>query len=167
MKINELQPRQGKVELQAKVIDKSEPRTFDKFGKQGQVCNAKIKDDTGEMTLSLWNEQVDQVNLGDVVKISNGYVSEYKGEMQLSTGKFGTLEIIDMTTEDHGEHILSKDEQEEAEIINKEMEVPSPEEEVTKDELEESEMESIKKSSEPVNDDPDDEDIEIDEEKVE
>ena len=57
MKISELQPRQGKVEIEAEVIDKGEVRTFEKFGKEGRVCNAKIKDDSGEMTLSLWNEQ--------------------------------------------------------------------------------------------------------------
>jgi replication factor A1 len=164
MKINELQPRQGKIELQAKVIDKGETKTFDKFGKQGKVCNAKIKDETGEMVLSLWNEQAEQVNVGDIVRISNGYVSEFKGEMQLSTGKFGTLEVLDMTTEDHGEHILSDDEEEEAKIINKELKIPDPEEEVTEDELEEAELCKIKESTKEYDDDID---SDIEEEKVE
>jgi replication factor A1 len=164
MNINELQPRQGKVELQAKVIDKGEPRTFEKFGKEGKVCNAKIKDDTGEVVLSLWNEQVEQVNVGDIIKISNGYVSEFKGEMQLSTGKFGNLEIIDMTTKDHGEHILSEDEKEEADIINTEIEQPDPEEEITEDEFEESEMSAVKETTKQYNED---EDSDIEEEKVE
>ncbi|MBI2139991.1 hypothetical protein HYU14_03640 [Candidatus Woesearchaeota archaeon] len=94
MTIKDLQPRQGKVELTAEVISKAEPREFDKFGKKGKVCNAKIRDDTGEITLTLWNEQADQVNVGDIVKIGNGWVSEWQGEMQLSTGKFGNLSIV-------------------------------------------------------------------------
>ena len=43
----------------------------------------------------MWNEQADQVNVGDTVKISNGWVGEYQGEKQLSTGKFGKLEVVD------------------------------------------------------------------------
>ncbi len=94
MKISELKPRQGSVELTAEVVDVGEARTFNKFGKEGRVANAVIKDDSGKMTLSLWNEQAEKVKAGDKVTIKNGYVSEWQGEMQLTTGKFGTLEVV-------------------------------------------------------------------------
>ena len=29
------------------------------------------------------------------VKITNGYVSEFQGELQLTTGKFGKLEVLE------------------------------------------------------------------------
>ena len=164
MKISELQPRQGNIEIEAEVIDKGEARTFEKFGKEGRVCNAKIKDDSGEIKLSLWNEQVDQVNVGSKVKLTNGYVSEFQGEMQLSTGKFGSLEIVSGNTEDHGEHILSEDEKTEAEALNKEIPEPAPEEEVTKDELEETDLKESKKIPEnPASE----ENVDVEEEKVE
>ena len=91
--VKELQARMGKVELTGTITKIEPPRTFDKFGKAGRVANAKVKDDTGEVTLTLWNEQCDQVKVGDVVTIHNGWVSEYRGELQLGTGKFGSLEI--------------------------------------------------------------------------
>lgn len=94
MKINELQAKQGKVDIELEVVEKGEAREFTKFGMVGKVCSCKAKDDTGEITLTLWNEQVDQVNTGDKVKIANGYVGEYQGELQLSTGKFGKLEVV-------------------------------------------------------------------------
>jgi len=94
MAIKDLTPRQGKVFIEADVIAKSSPREFNKFGKAGRVCDAEIKDDTGTIKLTLWNEQVDMVNVGDRVSVKNGYVSEYKGDLQLSTGKFGSLEVI-------------------------------------------------------------------------
>lgn len=94
MQISELKPRQGNVEVIGTVNNKGSPREFNRPGSQGKVCNAKLKDDSGEITLSLWNEQVDQVNNGDRIQIKNGYVSEWQGEMQLSTGKFGTLDIV-------------------------------------------------------------------------
>ena len=95
MAISDLQPREGKVDITVEVTEKSDAREFEKFGKQGRVCNAKIKDDSGSMTLTLWNEQIDQVNVGDKVHIANGYVSEWQGEKQLSTGKFGSMEVVD------------------------------------------------------------------------
>ena len=94
MQISELKARQGKVELEAEITQKGEVRTFDKFGKQGRVCNATIKDDSGEMKLTLWNEEIDTVKVGDKIKISNGYVNEFQGEKQLSAGRFGKLEVV-------------------------------------------------------------------------
>ncbi|MBI5388992.1 hypothetical protein HZB01_01280 [Candidatus Woesearchaeota archaeon] len=93
--VAELQAKQGKVDIVVEIVDKGDVRQFDKFGKAGKVCNATAKDSTGEIKLTLWNEQVDQVNVGNTVKITNGYVSEYQGEKQLSTGKFGKLEVVD------------------------------------------------------------------------
>lgn len=95
MAISELAARQGNVVITGEIIEKGDVRTFDKFGKQGRVCNAKIKDDSGQIILSLWNEDIEKVKVGDRIKITNGWVSEYQGELQLSTGKFGKLEILD------------------------------------------------------------------------
>ncbi|MFH1053907.1 MAG: OB-fold nucleic acid binding domain-containing protein [Candidatus Woesearchaeota archaeon] len=95
MAIQDLQPKQGNVDIVVEVVSKEEPREFQKFGKAGRVCNAVIKDDTGEMKLTLWNEQIDKVKVGDKLQIKNGYVNEWQGEKQLTTGKFGTLEIAE------------------------------------------------------------------------
>ena len=94
MKISDLKAKTGKVEVEVEVIEKETPREFTKFGSIGKVCNAKVKDETGEIKLTLWNDQVDQVQVGDKIKITNGYVGEYQGELQLSTGKFGSLEKL-------------------------------------------------------------------------
>lgn len=161
MKISELKPGQGNVNIDAEVVDKGNIRAFDKFGKQGKVCNAIIKDDSGKVSLTLWNEQVDQINVGNKIKITNGYCSEYKGEIQLSPGKFGKLEVIDMSSKDHGEHILTEDEVEESKDLEKELPEPEPEEEVTEDEMEEADL------AEPKTEEPDDDDIDIEEENVE
>ena len=94
MEIKDLQARQGNVDIELDIIEKEEPRTFEKFGKEGKVCNCIGKDATGQVKVTLWNEQADQVNQGDKIKVSNGWVGEYQGELQLSTGKFGKLEVI-------------------------------------------------------------------------
>ncbi len=95
MKISELEPRQGKVDIEAEVVSIDEPRTFNKFGKEGRVANATIKDDSGEMKLTLWNDDIDKVKVGSKIKITNGYVNEFQGEKQLTAGKLGKIEIIE------------------------------------------------------------------------
>ena len=94
MKINELKVRQGNVEVEGEITQKEEARSFNKFGKEGKVCNATLKDDSGEIKLTLWNEQVDQFNVKDKIKITNGYVNEFQGEKQLTSGRFGKIEKI-------------------------------------------------------------------------
>jgi len=94
MKISELTPRQGSVEVTGEVTEVDEPRTFNKFGKDGRVANAVLKDESGHIKLTLWNEQIDQIKQGSKVTIKNGYVNEWQGEMQLTTGKFGTMEVV-------------------------------------------------------------------------
>ena len=94
MNISELQPKQGNIEIEAEIIEISEVREFQKFGRSGRVATAVVKDETGQINLTLWNEQIDQVKVGDKIKIANGYVNEWQGEMQLTTGRAGTLEVI-------------------------------------------------------------------------
>ena len=94
MNISDLKPKQGSVELTAEVVELSEVREFSKFGKPGRVATATVKDSTGSIKLTLWNEQIDTVSVGSTITIKNGYVNEWQGEMQLTTGKMGTLEVV-------------------------------------------------------------------------
>ncbi|MBS3117628.1 DNA-binding protein [Candidatus Woesearchaeota archaeon] len=94
MRLNELEPGQGKINVEAEMTKKEEPREFTKFGKVGRVCKAKIKDESGEITLTLWNDEIDNIDVGDKVKITNGYCNEFQGELQITAGKFGKLEVL-------------------------------------------------------------------------
>lgn len=62
---------------------------------KANVSNVKIGDETGSMTLNLWNEQIDKVHVGDIIELKNCYIARYRGELQLRLGKIGTLSIID------------------------------------------------------------------------
>ncbi len=94
MKINELKPRQGKVEIEVEVVEIGDVREFQKFGKPGRVATALAKDETGTIKLALWNDDIDKIKPGMRIKISNGYVNEFQGEMQLTSGRFGKIEIL-------------------------------------------------------------------------
>lgn len=94
MQVKDLKPKQGNVDITIDVVDVGEPREFNKFGKAGKVATAIAKDETGDVKLSLWNEDVDKVKAGDKIKLTNGYVNEWQGEMQLTTGRMGKLEVV-------------------------------------------------------------------------
>jgi len=85
-----------KIDIEAKVIQKSETREVRSryTNETYRVVDATIEDETGTITLTLWNEQVDQVNVDDRVKIENGYIKSFRGELQLNSGKYGTLTVM-------------------------------------------------------------------------
>lgn len=95
MLIKELKPRVGVEEIELEIVSKGENREFANANGSGKVCSCAAKDSKGdEISVTLWNEQCAQVNEGDKIKITNGWTSEFQGQLQISTGKMGTLEIL-------------------------------------------------------------------------
>ena len=95
LKIADLRPGQGRVNIEVEVVSVGEVRTFQKYGRSGRVATAVVKDESGdEINLSLWNEDIDMVSPGSKLKIENGYVSEFQGEKQLTAGKYGKLVVL-------------------------------------------------------------------------
>jgi replication factor A1 len=96
MMIKELKPRMGVEEIELEIVSKGEEREFANANNSGKVCSCAAKDAEGdEVSLTLWNEQVKDVEEGNKVKITNGWTSEYQGQLQISTGKMGKLEILE------------------------------------------------------------------------
>ena len=115
VKISDLQTGQGRVDVEAEVKSIEPARSFNKFGRELKVANAIIFDDSGEIKLTLWNEDIDKIKQGSKVKINNGYVNEFQGEKQLTAGKFGKLEILEPGEESEGKKEESTEEAEEEE----------------------------------------------------
>ena len=73
MKITEVKAGTGSISVSGEITAKDEPRdVLTKFGKRMSVCSATLKDDSGEIVLSLWNDDIAKVNVGDQVAIENG-----------------------------------------------------------------------------------------------
>ena len=94
MNIKELKPKQGNVDITIDVVDVGDIREFQKFGKAGKVATAIAKDETGDIKLTLWNDDIEKVKAGDKVHLINGYVNEWQGEIQMTTGRMGKLEVV-------------------------------------------------------------------------
>ena len=87
---NRLEPVEGTVE------SIGEPRTVNlKMGGQAQVVDAILKDETGQIKLTLWDAQIKLVKPGSKIRIENGYISSFKGENSLNIGKYGKLQVLE------------------------------------------------------------------------
>jgi len=85
-----------RVEVEATVIEKTGAREVLSRYKDVvlRVANATLSDGTGSIKLALWNDQIDQVNVNDKVRIENGYVTSFRGEIQLNVGRYGKLSVV-------------------------------------------------------------------------
>lgn len=83
------------ISVEAKVIEKSEAReVLSRFKDETyRVATAIIADETGTIKLTLWNDQIGQVNINDMVKVEKGYVTSFRGELQLNIGRYGILTV--------------------------------------------------------------------------
>jgi replication factor A1 len=96
VKIAELRDGLRRVDVEAQVVEISEPREVRSryTGETYRVAEATISDDSGTIKLVLWNEQIGQVNVNNTVRIENGYTKSFRGEIQLNVGRYGKLTII-------------------------------------------------------------------------
>jgi replication factor A1 len=93
-KVGELTPQSRAVNVTAKVVSKSEIREIP-MGRDGsahKVCDALVGDETGVVYLTLWDDNITKVNDGDTIRVENGYVTLFKGNIRLNIGKYGKLE---------------------------------------------------------------------------
>lgn len=96
MMVKDLRPRNKVDSIELVIVEKGDPRSYtSREGLTGQVCDAQGKDDDGDtVAVTLWNDDIDRVDLNDRVSITNGWVSEWQGTMQVSAGRYGTLEVV-------------------------------------------------------------------------
>ncbi|MCL2643175.1 MAG: OB-fold nucleic acid binding domain-containing protein [Candidatus Bathyarchaeota archaeon] len=94
-KVGELTPQSRAVNITAKVVSKTEIREIP-MGRDGsphKVSDALIGDETGTVYLTLWDDNIEKINDGDSVRVENGYVTLFKGNIRLNIGKYGKLDL--------------------------------------------------------------------------
>ena len=92
MKVIELKPGLKRVDVEGRIAEKGESRQVQtRFGETSRVADAVLTDDSGSIKMSLWNEQIDNFNVNDEVRVENGYITSFRGESQLNVGRYGRL----------------------------------------------------------------------------
>jgi len=95
-KIDELRRGLKSINLKAKVVEKSPTKeVYSRSGRKLRLSTARVSDDTGEIKLTLWNDQINLVTEGDSIRILNANVKSFRGEKMLNlSSRTGRIEII-------------------------------------------------------------------------
>ncbi|KCZ73153.1 OB-fold nucleic acid binding protein [Candidatus Methanoperedens nitroreducens] len=83
-----------------KVVEIGETKEIkSRFGEK-HVCEVKVADRTGSVLLSLWDDQIGKIAVGDVISIQNGYISVVRNSMRLNIGKYGKILLSEETLDE-------------------------------------------------------------------
>jgi ssDNA-binding replication factor A large subunit len=81
MKISDLRPGMKNLEIMGTIVDKTMPKTRgDK-----SYSRATLEDESGRIFLNLWRNQVDEVQVGDLVRVLRAFVHMRTGSVYVST----------------------------------------------------------------------------------
>ncbi|XP_030638705.1 nucleic acid binding protein 1b [Chanos chanos] len=59
-----------------------------------EVRSCKVADKTGSITVSVWDEAGSFIQTGDIIRLTRGYASLFKGCLTLYSGRAGDLQKI-------------------------------------------------------------------------
>jgi ssDNA-binding replication factor A large subunit len=65
-----------------------------KEGVRRKVRNGVLQDATGEVQLVLWGSEVELVQVGERIRVVDGWVSDRRGRAQISLGRTGRIEKL-------------------------------------------------------------------------
>jgi len=92
VKIEDVKPLEKRLNVVFKVYEREEEREINsRSGETHRVCDFSVADETGAITLTLWNEDIDAIEIEKVYKLSNGFANVFRNSLRLSKGKFGAL----------------------------------------------------------------------------
>lgn len=91
-KICELKPGDKGFNITVEIKSREDAREVKlKSGQKQMVANAIVKDDTGEIAMSLWGKDALELKEGTFLRIENGLVGDWMDKLELTAGKFGTI----------------------------------------------------------------------------
>lgn len=92
MDIRDLKPGMDHVNMKVKVSNISESKQITTgAGVEHEIVELEVQDETGSMTLVLWNDKIISIKAGDTLEIKNGFVTSFKGVWRINVGKYGDV----------------------------------------------------------------------------
>ena len=99
LEIKNVVPKIRELKLTARIVKVFEPRKFEKNGKKGKVASIILGDESGNIRLSLWDDQTDMIeNLkpGMAVETFGAYTREDGlGGVEIRLGNRGGIKILE------------------------------------------------------------------------
>jgi len=110
VKVEKLTPNSKAVNTIVKVVSKGEVRNV--TGRDysvRRVADALVGDETGCVYMTLWDDNIDKISEEATIRVTNGYVNLFRGNMRLNIGKYGSFQLLEESpiTEVNTENNLS------------------------------------------------------------
>ena len=96
VKVETLTPNSRGVNTIVKVVSKGEVRSV--TGRDysvRRVADALVGDETASIYMTLWDDKIDAINEEATLRITNGYINLFRGNMRLNVGKYGSYELVE------------------------------------------------------------------------
>ena len=95
-KVEDLNSYSRRVYTVVKVVSKTEPREVTSRNDMSthRVAEALVRDETGSVYLTLWDDVLDEVDEGMVLNIKDAYINLFRGSMRLNLGRYGSYEVL-------------------------------------------------------------------------
>src|SRR5438034_8928074 len=86
--IKDLRDGMRRVDAEGEIVDISEPRNVNlRTGGEARVADCTLKDTSGSIKLSLWDDQIDAGRQCAKVRDTNGYTNSLRGEGRVNRGR--------------------------------------------------------------------------------
>jgi hypothetical protein len=72
----------------------SEPREVNTSRGPSTVADATLQDETGTTTLTLWGADIPKYRVGQKIQVTDGWVKEFRGKLQVSMGRSGKVTVL-------------------------------------------------------------------------
>ena len=91
----ELESNSNFDKIKVAVVKKISEEKKLKYGKELILGKFEVKDDSGQIILTLWGNEIKKIKEGEVLIIENGYVRDFMNEKYLTLGKGGVLTVLE------------------------------------------------------------------------
>ncbi|MFQ5834271.1 MAG: single-stranded DNA-binding protein [Candidatus Thorarchaeota archaeon] len=91
--VSELKPRMKNLTISFKVLEKGEARevTSRHDGETHRVADIVVGDTTGTVVMPLWDDTIEQIEVGKTYKLENGYTGLFQRHLRLNIGRYGVV----------------------------------------------------------------------------
>ena len=92
--IKDLEPAEVFDNVELTIVAKEPPHFLKDDNFRGLRSVAIGRDSTGEIKVTLWENEAYEIELGNRIRITNGHIDNWMGDKVLSSGQFGYISII-------------------------------------------------------------------------
>lgn len=91
VKITQIKAGMRNMEVIGRLVEVGEPVEMSTRYGLALLAKAKLRDDTGEIVLNLWRQQIDVASEGDTIILRNAFAREFSGVVELNIGADGEI----------------------------------------------------------------------------